>query len=152
MLGKSLCGPSFSLNFGNFGFSSKPVSSRAPNLSSTSLPKVLDSTNCSRLYQQMRSIGGPVIGNLLTPLLFGKILYTPRTNLTERLIRRVSFIYTYLSLNFTHIILVYYQFNKTFIEFERLKHILTSFSDNLAHFDDLKPLTANLTVINYKLF
>ncbi len=37
----------------------------------------------------MRNIGGSVIGNLITPLLFGKILYTPNTNLTHGLIKKV---------------------------------------------------------------
>lgn len=44
----------------------------------------------------MRTIGGPVIGNLITPLLFGKILYTPRTNATYKLIQKVNiFCYYY---------------------------------------------------------
>jgi hypothetical protein len=37
----------------------------------------------------MRTIGGPVIGNLITPLLFGKILYTPKNNATFKLIQKV---------------------------------------------------------------
>ena len=37
----------------------------------------------------MKTIGGAVIGNLLTPLLFGKILYTPKTEVTFKLIQKV---------------------------------------------------------------
>ena len=40
----------------------------------------------------MRSIGGAVIGNLITPLLFGKILYTPKTTVTYNLIQKVIFL------------------------------------------------------------
>jgi hypothetical protein len=39
---------------------------------------------------QLKSIGGPAISNLLTPLLFGKILYTPKTNLTYKLMQKVK--------------------------------------------------------------
>jgi hypothetical protein len=45
---------------------------------------------CSAFFEQMRSIGGAVIGNLITPLLFGKILYTPKTAVTYNLIQKVS--------------------------------------------------------------
>ena len=97
MLGKSLCGSSFSVRFEDFGLSFKSAPSKKKDESkrdenqakSDQLPSPSDASNCSRLYQQMRSIGGPVIGNLLTPLLFGKILYTPHTNATHKLIQKV---------------------------------------------------------------
>ena len=41
----------------------------------------------------MRTIGGPVIGNLITPLLYGKILYTPKNNVTLKLIQKVFILF-----------------------------------------------------------
>ena len=80
---------------------------------------------CSNLYSQMRSIGGKVIGNLITPLLYGKILYTPKTNLTLNIISK---------------------FNETFQQFDQLNKVLRAFSNGLNQFDDLKKLTGNLSV------
>lgn len=46
-------------------------------------------TYCTNIYNSVRSIGGPIIGNLLTPLLFGKILYTPKNNASMSLMENV---------------------------------------------------------------
>jgi hypothetical protein len=73
----------------------------------------------------MRTIGGKVIGNLITPLLYGKIIYTPATNLTNNIISK---------------------FNETFQQFDQLNKVLKAFSTGLNQFDDLKKLTANLSV------
>jgi hypothetical protein len=45
--------------------------------------------NCPQLFNDIRNVGGSVIGNLITPLLFGKILYTPKNNATYKLIQKV---------------------------------------------------------------
>jgi hypothetical protein len=82
--------------------------------------------NCAQLFNDMRKIGGSVIGNLITPLLFGKIVYTPKTNATLQLIKK---------------------FNQTFEQFAQLTQVLTSFSMGIDQFNDLKRLTANLSVL-----
>ena len=76
----------------------------------------------------MRTIGGKVIGNLITPLLYGKILYTPQTNLTNNVISKL---------------------NETFQQFDQLNKVLRAFSNGLNQFDDLKKLTANLSVLRH---
>ena len=53
---------------------------------------VKESPNCPALFNEMRKLGGSVIGNLITPLVFGKILYTPKNNATLKLIQKVSFV------------------------------------------------------------
>lgn len=72
----------------------------------------------------MQSIGGQVIGNLITPLLFGKILYTPHTNLTASIIR---------------------QLNETFDQFNDMKRLLDTITLGLGQFDDLKRLAVNMS-------
>jgi hypothetical protein len=76
------------------------------------------------LLKQLQSIGGQVIGNLITPLLFGKILYTPHTNLTASIMKN---------------------FNQTFEQFDDLKRLLDTLVLGLGQFDDLKRLTVNMS-------
>lgn len=65
-----------------------------------------------------------MIGNLITPLLFGKILYTPHTNLTASIIKN---------------------FNETFDQFNGLKRLFDSITLGLGQFDDLKRLAVNMS-------
>ena len=76
------------------------------------------------LLKQLQSIGGQVIGNLITPLLFGKILYTPHTNLTASIIKN---------------------FNETFEQFDQVKRLLDAVVLGLGQFDELKRLTRNMS-------
>ncbi|CAF0899716.1 unnamed protein product, partial [Brachionus calyciflorus] len=149
VFGKTLCGPDFTLRLEDYGYSIRPTpvqndQSNQPSFSNTaknSLNSVNStfnnkkrlvndngstSTYCKNIYNEMRNVGGYVIGNLITPLLFGKILYTPRTNLTYQIIQK---------------------FNETFRQFEHLNNVLKSFSYGLNQFDDLKKLTANLSIL-----
>lgn len=82
--------------------------------------------DCPALFNEIRKIGGSVIGNLITPLLFGKILYTPKNNVTDKVIQK---------------------FNETFRQFDRLNQVLDSFSNGIDQFEDLKQLTANLSIL-----
>nr|QNH67915.1 ATP-binding cassette transporter subfamily A member 1-like protein X3 [Brachionus plicatilis] len=145
LFGKALCGPKFSLRLEDFGYSIRPVTFEVPvqdTLSEESLKNSLNriykskrrlenehqfkSLYCKNLYDEMRSVGGYIIGNLITPLIFGKILYTPKTNLTYQIIQK---------------------FNETFLQFDQLNRVLKSFADGLNQFDDLKKLTANLSIL-----
>jgi hypothetical protein len=79
---------------------------------------------CTSLFRQLRSLGVPIIGNLITPLLFGKILYTPETKFTRKIIEN---------------------FNETFDQFNELNKLLKSLSTGLDQLNDLRRLTANLS-------
>ena len=113
LFGKALCGPDFSLRLEDYGYSIRPASFDVPyeniplnpknetfmtqNFTNSNFTKKrrlindeeFKATYCRNLYNEMRNVGGYVIGNLITPLLFGKILYTPRTNLTYQIIQKV---------------------------------------------------------------
>lgn len=45
---------------------------------------------CANITSKIHNIGGTVIENILKPILFGKILYTPKTNVTVQLIKKVK--------------------------------------------------------------
>nr|UOU03310.1 ATP-binding cassette subfamily A1-like 3 [Brachionus rubens] len=149
IFGKTLCGPDFSLRLEDYGYSIKqtPVYTEYETKpTNTSLFKTQSNwTNstysnkrllineeefktsyCGNLYKELKNVGGYVIGNLITPLLFGKILYSPKTDLTNQIMQK---------------------FNETFKQFEHLNNVLKSFSNGLNQFDDLKKLTANLSIL-----
>lgn len=100
----------------------KGVLPTSPTLSATSTS---DNSFCYSLYVTLKNIGGSVIGNLVTPLVFGKILYTPKTNFTTAFVKEL---------------------NTTFKQFYQLNTLLKSFAHGLDQFDDLKKLTSNLSV------
>ena len=96
VIGKALCGPNFSIRIGDFGYGIKPATEIAKKENITSkvqrvfLHHRTSTENfCKNIYLQMRTIGGSIIGNLLTPLVFGKILYTPHSALTGNIISKV---------------------------------------------------------------
>jgi hypothetical protein len=135
VLGKSLCGPDFLLDLGNYGYTletktilplSEANKTQSPRLNSQGDKYEKPKPNCPALFKDIRKVGGSVIGNLITPLLFGKILYTPQNNVTMKLIQK---------------------FNETFRQFDRLNQVLDSFSNGIDQFEDLKRLTANLSVL-----
>lgn len=100
----------------------KGVLPTSPTLSST---PTSDNSFCYSLYVTLKNIGGSVIGNLVTPLVFGKILYTPKNNFTTAFVKEL---------------------NTTFKQFYQLNTLLKSFAHGLDQFDDLKNLTSNLSV------
>lgn len=92
----------------DFGYSIKPVTTEVSNPNGELEESLKNSLNriyktkrviedehqfksvyCKNLYNEMRNVGGYIIGNLITPLIFGKILYTPKTNLTFQIIQKV---------------------------------------------------------------
>ena len=64
----------------------------------------------------------------------GKILYTPKTNATYQIIKKVF--------------KFYFEYIKKFEQFDQLVNVLLTFSNGLNHFDDLRELTENISV-NY---
>ena len=105
---------------------------------------------CTSFFNQLKNIGGAVIGNLLTPLLFGKILYTPKTTFTFNLIKKVFYFLFEIKKNtLTWLWTCIWnekKFNETFQQFDHLNEVLSAFSNALDQFDDLRRLTANLSV------
>ena len=92
----------------DFGYSIRPVNYEVPNQNGVLEDNLKESMNriykgkrrlenqhefksvyCKNLYNEMRNVGGYIIGNLITPLIYGKILYTPKTNLTYKIIQKV---------------------------------------------------------------
>ena len=136
ILGKSLCGANFLLDLSRYGYTLETSTSLLPVSESNKTARigtngkhtnpVKPGPNCPALFNEIRKVGGSVIGNLITPLLFGKILYTPHNNATFKLIQK---------------------FNETFRQFDQLSQVLSSFSDGIDQFDELKRLTANLSVL-----
>ncbi len=94
-----MCGADFLLDFSKYGYtleSSKTLNpitdaNKTARMSDAKYPK--PKANCPALFNEIRKIGGSVIGNLITPLIFGKIVYTPKNNATEKLIQQVKYIY-----------------------------------------------------------
>ena len=98
ILGKSLCGSNFMLNLESYGYTIKTTTIYMDNSTANATNIGRKSTeeasrpgpNCVQLFNDIRKVGGSVIGNLITPLLFGKILYTPKNNATFKLIQKVN--------------------------------------------------------------
>jgi len=96
-----LCGADFLLDFSQYGYtleSSKTLlpasdankTARVGSDGKYPKPPVKAKADCPALFNEIRKIGGSVIGNLITPLVFGKIVYTPKNNATDKLIQQVG--------------------------------------------------------------
>ena len=99
ILGKSLCGSDFYLDLARYGYTLEmPKTVLALNESNRTMARSLngkkrsqikEGPNCPALFNEIRKVGGSVIGNLITPLIFGKIIYTPKNNATYKLMQKV---------------------------------------------------------------
>lgn len=135
IMGKALCGNDFDFRLEDYGFSlktdqSKPLVIQVDshdsrfNLSSENEPIKFDKEAfCDKTFSAINNLG-PAIKNLIKPLLFGKIIFTPKTNVTSQIIQKV---------------------NETFHQFEQLTSVISTFSQAITHFDDFKDLTRNLS-------
>ncbi|RWS24384.1 ABC transporter sub-family A-like protein 5, partial [Leptotrombidium deliense] len=85
--GKILCGKPLSTTTK----SHNKFSSRKTNELNKEQVQQMDSEFCRNVYKQiMQMEGGPVIWSILKPLLLGKIIYSPKTKLSEEIISRMN--------------------------------------------------------------